>query len=493
MHAGAPSAVKPPAPATTRRPASEARLAVALVVAVANLAGTNPAGAQPNASSDAGATSTTSTTSATSATSTSSPSRDDTSSNETPHSVAQLERWLAARAAPHADDVASIDLDARWPSNSPDVAGLEARLRGALPTPRPDGRTRLVLRAQLVDGRLALELEAGAASRGWLARLLGVRDTNETARLSVPLDAPLRRHVAALPALTDASVVQRAFLLPSRDYLALVVTDLGDSGPNELVLLRADGSIEIFRLGADSSGRTRIFPIADGRLPTTPPNGLGAPRAFGVITPDEASALVATRDRSTIHRIRLEGRALRIEPVDDAVCPPAALPLPDACALPVDARDYFASELLARTGQPPPARAPTSFYARVRRPLHRADGTLADVEAVVTPRGRLAVRTDARVVGVMGHGAALGADDVDGDGQIELLASSDRDLGAGDVLHLFRVRADGGLRALWRSEPLEGSVMVGGSGDLDLDGSPELLAIEEPRDPNGRATLWVVR
>ena len=408
-------------------------------------------------------------------------------------SFAQLERWLTASATPHADDVASIELDARWPANSPDVAGLERRLRDALPTPRPDGRTRLVLRAQLVDGRLALELEAGATSRGWLARLLGLRAANETARLSVSLDAPLRRHVAALPALTDATVVQRAFLLPSRDYLALAVTDLGDAGPNELVLLRADGSIEIFRLGADASGRTRIFPIAESRLPTTPPGGLGAPRAFGVITPDDTSALVATRDRSAIHRILLEGRALRIETVDDALCPPTALPLPDACALPVDSRDYFASELLARTGHPPPARAPTSFYARVRRTLHRADGTLADVEAVVTPRGRLAVRTDARVVGVMGHGAALGADDVDGDGQIELLASSDRDLGAGDVLHLFRVRADGGLRALWRSEPLEGSVMVGGSGDLDLDGAPELLAIEEPRDPNGRATLWVVR
>jgi hypothetical protein len=410
-----------------------------------------------------------------------------------PHSLAQLERWLTASAAPHADDVASIELDARWPSNSPDVAGLEQRLRVALPTPRPDGRTRLVLRAQLVDGRLALELEAGATSRGWLARLLGLRAANETARLVVPLDAPLRRHVAALPALTDATVVQRAFLLPSRDYLALAVTDLGDAGPNELVLLRADGSIEIFRLGADASGRTRIFPIAESRLPPTPPGGLGAPRPFGVITPDDASALVATRDRAAIHRARLEGRALRIETVDDALCPPTALPLLDACALPVDSRDYFASELLARTGHPPPARAPTSFYARVRRTLHRADGTLADVEAVVTPRGRLAVRTDARVVGVMGHGAALGADDVDGDGQIELLASSDRDLGAGDVLHLFRVRADGGLRALWRSEPLEGSVMVGGSGDLDLDGAPELLAIEEPNDPNGRATLWVVR
>lgn len=408
-------------------------------------------------------------------------------------SLTRVARWLTTSAAPHAGDVASIELDARWPSNSPDVAGLEAHLRAALPTPRPDGGMRLVLRAQVVDGRLALELEASPTSRGWLARLIGLRDATETASLSVSLDAPLRRHVAALPALTDATVVQRAFLLPSRDYLALAVTDLGDAGPNELVLLRADGTLEIFRLGADASGRTRIFPIADGRLPPTPPSGLGAPRAFGVITPDDASALVATRDRSTVHRIRLVGRALQMEPIDDALCPPVALPLPDACALPVDARDYFASELLARTGRPPPARAPTSFYSRVRRTLHRADGTLADVEAVVTPRGRLAVRTDARVVGVMGHGAALGADDVDGDGQVELLASSDRDLGAGDVLHLFRVRADGGLRALWRSEPLEGSVMVGGSGDLDLDGAPELLAIEEPRDPNGRATLWVVR
>lgn len=411
-------------------------------------------------------------------------------SNE--HSLTRIERWLSTVTADR-DDVASIELDARWPSSSPDVAGLETRLRAALPTPRSDGRMRLVLRAQVVDGRLALELEVSATTRSWLARLLGLRDAVETIHLAVPLDAPLRRHVASLPALTDASVVQRAFLLPSRDYLALAVTDLGDAGPNELVLLRADGSIEVFRLGADASGRTRIFPIAEARLPETPAGGLGAPRAFGVITPDEGSALVATRDRSTIHRIRLDGRTIRIERVDDALCPPTALPLPDACALPVDARDYFASELLPRIGHPAPARAPTSFYSRVRRTLHRADGTLADVEAVVTPRGRLAVRTDARVVGVMGHGAALSADDVDGDGQIELLASSDRDLGAGDVLHLFRVRADGGLRALWRSEPLEGSVLVGGSGDLDLDGAPELLAIEEPRDPNGRATLWVVR
>lgn len=411
-------------------------------------------------------------------------------SNE--HSITRLERWLST-ATDDRDDVASIELDARWPSNSPDVAGLEARLRAALPTPRSDGRRRLVLRAQVVDGRLALELEVSATTRSWLARLLGLRDAVETIRLVVPLDAPLRRHVASLPALTDASVVQRAFLLPSRDYLALAVTDLGDSGPNELVLLRADGSIEVFRLGADASGRTRIFPIADARLPEAPAGGLGAPRAFGVITPDDGSVLVGTRDRSAIHRIRLDGRAIRIERQDDALCPPTALPLPDACALPVDARDYFASELLPRIGHPAPARAPTSFYSRVRRTLHRTDGTLADVEAVVTPRGRLAVRTDARVVGVMGHGAALSADDVDGDGQIELLASSDRDVGAGDVLHLFRVRADGGLRALWRSEPLEGSVLVGGSGDLDLDGAPELLAIEEPRDPNGRATLWVVR
>ncbi|MEZ4251313.1 MAG: FG-GAP-like repeat-containing protein [Polyangiales bacterium] len=408
-----------------------------------------------------------------------------------PDALGAMRAWLRATTATHERDVATVDLQTRWPSHSPDPAGLDAALREALPAPTEGGRTHLQLSARLEDGRVVLELTASATERSWFARFLGLRDAEERHRFEHPLDAPLRRHVAALPALTESTVVQRAFLLPSRDYLALAVTDLGDDGPNELVLLRADGVLEVFRLGSDGRGRTRIFPVAEAPLPAAPRPGLGSPRPFGMLTPDEGSVLVAFRDRDAIFRAHLEGRSLVVEVVDDALCPPGAMPMADACAMPVDARDYFASQLLSRTGLPAPARAPTSFYSRTRRRLHRADGSWGDVEAVVTPRGRLAVRTDARVVGVMGHGSALAMDDVDGDGQVELLASSD---GTGpEVLHVFRVRADGGLRALWRSEPLEGSVFVAHAGDLDLDGSPELLAIEEPRDPGGRASLWVVR
>lgn len=406
--------------------------------------------------------------------------------------LTRAETWLRAIATTH-DDVASLTLDATWPSHSPNPAALEARLRGALPTTRDGGAEHLSLHARVEDGELALDLEIGQRERSWLARLLGFALAHERHTFRAPLDAPLRRYVAALPALTDATVVQRAYALPSRDYVALAVADLGDEGPNELVLLRANGELEVLRLSADRSGRLRLALVARASLPSSPMPGLGAPRAFGILTADDGSVIGGLRDREALFRARLVDDGLNVASLDDSLCPPGAYPLADACAMPVDARDYFASELLSRTGHVAPARAPTSFYSRARQTLHRADGTLGDVEAVVTPRGRLAVRTDDRVVGVMGHGAALGLADVDGDGQSELLASSDRLAGEGDELHLFRVRADGGLRALWRSEPLDGSVLVAGAGDLDVDGAPELLAIEEPRDPNERATLWVVR
>jgi hypothetical protein len=76
---------------------------------------------------------------------------------------------------------------------------------------------------------------------------------------------------------------------------------------------------------------------------------------------------------------------------------------------------------------------------------------------------------------------------------VELLVSSGAPIGESDRLSVLRVRADGGVIALWSGEPTAGPVLVAGAADLDRDGRDELLAIEEPAAPgDARARMWVV-
>jgi len=49
------------------------------------------------------------------------------------------------------------------------------------------------------------------------------------------------------------------------------------------------------------------------------------------------------------------------------------------------------------------------------------------------------------------------------------------------------------VTTIWTSEAIEGSILIAGTGDLDADGRPELLAVEEPpAGEAGNAYLWVV-
>ena len=167
--------------------------------------------------------------------------------------------------------------------------------------------------------------------------------------------------------------------------------------------------------------------------------------------------------------------------------------LDDACAHLVQGRDYFSPELIARVGHATPPAADASFYVRHRRQVVRTDGHREWVEALITPGGRLVVRTGDRLNGLANVGAALGFADVDMDGEVELITSAAHGPGdqlPGDQLRVMRITADGGLRSVWSSERVEGSVMVAGSGDLDGDGIEELLAIEERTD---ESHLWVVQ
>ncbi|HJL02151.1 MAG TPA: VCBS repeat-containing protein [Polyangiaceae bacterium LLY-WYZ-15_(1-7)] len=411
--------------------------------------------------------------------------------------AATLRAWTT-EALEGARGPVSLTTEARWPAGSADPDALEARLVGAVreaveqaglerTEDAAAAATRLRLRLAVRGGHLDAELSTAVTPRHWLTALLGWGDTRAV-RVRRPLDAPARRFVAALPALAPSTVVARTLALPGHGYLALAVVDLDGEGRAELVLLR-EASVEVLRLVADARGRPRLRLVERQAVPESPRPGVAARRPFGTLVAEDRGALARLRDQSAPFRIRWEG-ALRLTPADDP-CPPGAHPLRDACAVPVDGRDYYASELVARVGQPTPPRAPTSFYARVHAPVLRRDGRREAVEVVVTPRGRLVARTGDRAVGLGGYGAAIGVADADQDGALELLASSERALGEGDALQVLRVREDGGLRSVWREEGLAGSVMVAGAGDLDGDGVPALLAIEER--PDETAVLWVVR
>lgn len=387
---------------------------------------------------------------------------------------------------------AHIELSTTWPSGSPHGAELEQRLRAMLGTHvREVNDPSRVLRIEARAWGGHLDLVLTTTADGWLRfrRWLGGHGDTDSARIRVPLDAQLRSWVATRAALTASSIVAQSYPLPASDYLDMAVIDLDGRDAPELVLLRAE-EIQVVRIGSTDTGRRRLELVARAAIPPSDRPGVGTRRPIGTLMVDDEGIVGRVRHRLAPFRVGWADGAPQIAFLDRDPCPAGAHPLADACAMPVDGRDYFASDLLSRIGQPPPTRASTSFYQRQSRWIRRSDGSADRVEVVVTPRGRLVSRTGDHAVGLAGYGAGVGMADVDGDGNAELIGATSNLIGSGDKLTVLRIMRNGALRRLWESEPIEGSVMVGGQGDLDGDAAPELLAIEE-RDR--RARLWVVR
>ncbi len=385
---------------------------------------------------------------------------------------------------------ATVELSATWPSGSPRSADLETRLREMIGTHLSGENPNRVLRieARAWGGHLDLVLNTTADSwlrfRRWLRR-----SDVDSARIRVPLDAELRTYVATRAVLTSSSIVARTYPLSDSGYLDMVVTNLDGQDAPELIALRPE-EVQVFRLGSTDTGRRRLRLVARAPIPPSDAPGVGPRRFVGTLTVDERGVVGRVRHRLAPFRVDWNEGAPQVTFLSNDPCPAGAHALPDACAMPVDGRDYFASDLLSRVGSPPPQRASTSFYQRQARWIRRPDGAADFVEVVVTPRGRLVSRTGENAVGLAGYGAGVGMADVDRDGNAELIGASSNLIGSGDQLRVLRIMRNGALRRLWQSEPIEGSVLVGGQGDLDGDALPELLAIEEHE---GRARLWVVR
>lgn len=407
-----------------------------------------------------------------------------------PSSVETLNARLGEEVARLGLGEARVELTTTWPSGSPRSAELERRLRSMLGEHLRGDNPDRVLRVEARAWGGHLDLLLTTTADGWLRfRRWLIGTDNDTARIRVPLDAELRSYVATRAVLTASSVVAQTYALPASDYLDMAVLDLDGRDAPELVLLRAE-EIQVVRIGSTDTGRRRLEMVARAAIPPSDRPGVGTRRPIGTLTVVDDGLVGRVRHRLAPFRVSWDHGAPRVEFLERDPCPEGAHLLADACAVPVDGRDYFASDLLSRIGNPPPTRASTSFYQRQASWIRRPDGTADFVEVVVTPRGRLVARTGDDAVGLAGYGAGVGMADVDADGNAELIGAGPNLLGTGDQLTVLRIMRNGALRRLWQSEPIEGSVMVGGQGDLDGDAAPELLAIEERE---GRARLWVVR
>jgi hypothetical protein len=411
-----------------------------------------------------------------------SPDRDESTIEVLREALAEGTRAIASDGVGR-----TLQVETHWPPRSPRAEALADELREAAGDAlreagaAADGGAELVLELSADDRELRVALVPREAEVSWWRAFFF--QPARARRWRVPLDAELRTFVDRRPSASRSALRVSSARLPDGDYLAVGTARAAGEPP--LLLLVGEDSVSAFRLN-EGRRRTQAALVARAERPAGSAPGIAARRAFATLSVEGPAAFVQWRDR--VEGYRLRWAPLRLEVVGDRECPELAHRWPDACAEPVDGRDYFASALLPREGRPAPRTAPSSFYARWRGAVRRSDGSVADVEVVVNPRGRLVASTDGREIGLQGHGAALGAGDIDADGLVELLVSGPEQGGDRDTLGLLRLQADGGLRRLW-SQEVPGRVFVAGAGDLDGDGVPTLFAVA---DEGGRSTLWIV-
>jgi len=400
--------------------------------------------------------------------------------------------------------------------DAPDPAGLAAAVvEPTLAALRADARFAPVHRAGF--GRDGVPPSELAARLGY-ATLVDVRLRRDGAELAVegavhttadgarvatlahrvPLDLALRRHVGFPPLLADDAITARSVRLPGNHYVAFAVGDLDGDGRPELVAARR-GEAHVLRL----AGR-RVQIVGRAPFPADTPRA-ASPRRRSVATARFVNRRVVIRisDYAAPLVVRLvEGRP--VAEVSSGPCADERFPVQGGCAALVAGRDFFDEELSSREG--PWDEATAHFYAYAFGSYPGRDGATTAFEAVVSTRGRLALRMrrsapredgdpeiTERSVGAVGYGTALAMGDLDLDGTAELLTSHAAPAGGGDQLTLLRALPRGAVRVMWRGDAVGGSIWLATAADADGDGRPEMLAIEEPAAGRGRAALWIVR
>src|SRR5690606_28992427 len=193
--------------------------------------------------------------------------------------------------------------------------------------------------------------------------------------------------------------------VPQRGHLARSAHDLARDGRAELVVLTR-GAVSVLRLGANGAG-VALVEVARAELPADVPLApVPTRRALATSVERDGAVIVRSSRLAAPLRVELHGGALNVSRASGP-CADAQYPLDRGCASRVEGRDFF-DEAIAPFAESSSAHAAAGhFYTHASRRVRTPEGTVLDVEAIVTPHGRLALRIDGRSIGAVGYGTAL--------------------------------------------------------------------------------------
>ncbi len=251
-----------------------------------------------------------------------------------------------------------------------------------------------------------------------------------------------------------------------------------------LIDLDGDGGDEIVLLGVDGV-RTLRFGAFDAR-----PEPVGGPWALpsggDVAWPRVVAGWMAPDGGTTVRVATTAGHAARLDLLTGRwSAREAAVPLRQG-ADPAQAR-WLAAQRAGFGADLDGASLDEALPPRLRDALLLKPG----VWLWVDDAGRLGgVATPAPSLPAGRVGDRLVLADLDADGAPELVTTTAAPAGEPDAVTILRLDPDLQGHSVLFSGPLDAGVVALAAGDLDFDGAPDLLVVEEGRD--GDAVLWRV-
>jgi hypothetical protein len=322
-----------------------------------------------------------------------------------------------------------------------------------------------------VHTRIELSLEG---SRLWAVGLVEGGSVPLALAVSWPIDRELEALLVSGGARAGQArwSMQRLGTVPA-GVLDVVLSDLDGDGGDEIILLSTDGVRTLRFRGSDARPES-----IGGPWPL--PGGGPWPRVVaGWMAPDGGSSVrIAT---TAGHGASLDAATGRWETVDD----PALVPLRQA---PAEAHAPWRGGL--RAGSGPDLAGPSMDSAL---PPRVRDAVLLPIGAWlwVDRDGRLGAAYTPDVslpAGRFGDRFVLA--DLDRDGALDLITTTAAPAGEPDEVTIHRLDPLLQGHSVLFSAQLEGSIVALAVGDLDFDGQPDLLLVEEGRDLD--AVLWRV-